>query len=176
MMDKRTYTNHLGIERLHKQQVVRDVLSRLKRRSDHNSTADLIADFLKIVQTVHTVFERLLGRMKLFIVLRVRGLVAEQVSVRAEVEEPLIAFAAFFAERERKSAVGVARLYFADDFSHTLVGEIRIFAALKHKGAEAEAVALVAAFDYIIEAEPVALAQAVASSYPAVEAVAAAVV
>ena len=58
------------------------------------------------------------------------GLVPQQIAIRARFIIPLVAYARFFADRERHGTVGILLFDRADDLADHIVGIIRILTAL----------------------------------------------
>ena len=103
--------------------------------------------------------------------LRVRGLVAQEVAVCPRFAQACVALAAALAYRERDGAVGVALVDGGHQCAEPLVVVPAVLAALEHKGAKAQLVARVSAAQHILGAQAVTLAGAVAGTQATVEAV-----
>ena len=77
----------------------------------------------------------------------VRGLVPEQVPVRAGLSEGLIALKAPFPEGERDRRVRVAALHFPDQGREALIRIPGVLSALHDEGAEAKRVPFLGTFE-----------------------------
>ena len=190
MGDEGPHAHHLRREALYEQQVLHDIIQRLIGRADHRAAAHLISDLLQAaqafdpvcerkfrrVQTAQPVFPAHLRRMDPAVMGRARRLVAQQVAVGSGVIKALIALPRFFAERERYRAVRIRGANGADDVRHYIVCVVHILSALKHEGAEAEAVARLTAAHDILLRQAVALSRGVAAANAAVIAVVPAII
>ena len=97
------------------------------------------------------------------------GLMPQQIAIRSRLKIALIARARFFTDRERYGAVGVFFLDGADDIADHVIREVRILAALQDKGAVAQRIALLAAGEDLLLAQPIALGVLVACPESAVQ-------
>ena len=176
MRDEGADADHLRLEIMHIKQILHDVFNGLEGRAHHNAAAHLIADLLELVETALAVLNRQLGRMQLSVVRGVRGLLPQQIAVRAGTVPGLVACPRPLADGERHRAVRVAALDLPHEGGDPLLGVCGILAALQNEGAEAEAVALVAAVEDLPVRQPVALRVPVVAADAAVEAVVPAVV
>ena len=100
---------------------------------------------------------------------------AQEISVCTGIFHSLKAAARTLAERQSYGAVGEFCADIRNYTAHNVIGERSVLAALKHKCAETETVAVLTAGKYLLMREPIALGIAVAAPYPTVKAVIAAV-
>ena len=140
-----SHAHHLGPEFLHEDHILGQGGRGLARGTDHDAAAGLVADVLQITQTPQPVLKGLLRRVEEGVMVFVRCLVAQQVSVRTGVEHGLIALPAPLAQREGHGAVGPSFFDFPDDGAHSFVGEPAVLTALKDEGPKSGPVALGAA-------------------------------
>ena len=109
--------------------------------------------------------------MQLRIVRRVRGFVPEQIAVGPRREQRAVAPFRPFAHAQGDRHVRQKRANIAHDGAQARVGEMGIFAALQHHGAETQCVSLLRAGQNVRLAQPVALGAMVAPADAAIQAV-----
>ena len=99
------------------------------------------------------------------------GFVAEQITVRAGLTEPPVAFAGALADRKGDGAVGKLMSDLRDDLTEPVICEIPVLSALQDEGTEAQSVSKMAAGQDVLFRQPVALRVGVALADAAVVAV-----
>ena len=110
-------------------------------------------------------------RMQLCVVGGCRRLMSQQVATRPSFVKSGIAFAAALAQGEGDRAVGKTLVHSADPFLQHSVRKKRVLAALQHKSAKAQRVAMFAAGQEILQRQAVARGRAIAATNAAIEAV-----
>ena len=113
--------------------------------------------------------------MEVGVVGGIGGLMAQEVAVGAGIAQAAEAVASPFAQREGDGAVGIPALDLLYQLAQHFVREPGVLAALQHEGAEPQPVADLAALQYLLRRQPVALRQG-RTSDAAVEAVVATMV
>ena len=98
-------------------------------------------------------------------------LVAQQIAVGTGIEQGLIALAATLAERKGYGTIGVFLAHRADDAAHTLVVKPAVFPTLHNEGAEAQRIAFVAAFQYLLVGQAVTHCRLIAAPQAAIKTV-----
>ena len=147
MRDERADTDHGGPELCDELHVLRKRFRRLVRRTDHESASGLESDLLQVAQAPHAASQTLARQVKFRIMLRVGGLVPQEITVRARIEQQPVLRAFQFADGQRHGTVRVIRFDRADQCGETFRRICRIFAALKHERAEAILISGIAAFE-----------------------------
>ena len=142
MGDEGTDPDHVGLEFLHKKEIVQQVVDGLKGTSDHHPAADLKSDLTKIPQAAHTVFNGQVRRVQHPVVVRVYCLVPEQVALRPGPEKGLIALPGPLSDGEGHRAVGVPGPDLRDQVADPLIRIIRVLSPLQDQGPKAQPVAV----------------------------------
>ena len=96
---------------------------------------------------------------------------AQQIAIRPRLKETPVAFFGFFPCGEGDGAVGIAAFDLRNQAGKKIVRIIGVFAALQHKRAESQAIALPAAVQYFFFAEAVPGSLTVVPADAAVKAV-----
>ena len=154
--DEGPQAHHVGLELLEEAEVLRQGVRSLARGAYHESGSHLVADVLQGAQAVHPVGQGKLRGVQSAVVDRVGGLVAEQIPVGSGVKPQLIGLPVELPQGEGHGAVRKAALDGRHGRRHPVWGKPRVLSGLEHEGAEAPAVALLAAGQDGVPVQPVA--------------------
>ena len=114
--------------------------------------------------------------MKPTVMLFIRSLMAQQISVCPGIKVALIAFPWLFTDRERNRTVRILCLNPGHYLTDALIRVVWVLTALQHKGAKAQLIAALAACHNLLRTQAVAVRMGIAVPYAAVETVVFAVV
>ena len=106
---------------------------------------------------------------------RARRLVAQQIPVRASVKQPLVGRPAPFSDGERNGAVRKVPPDGRDQGDQPVIRPVSILAALQDEGPEIQRVACLAAGQYLLLRQAIAVRRLVGPTQAAIEAVVAAI-
>ena len=171
MGDEGPHADHLRLEFIEELQILHYGSRSLPRRTYHKSSPGLKTAGFESVQASFAAFPRLGGGMEQRIMLGVGGFVPQEETVRSCFAQAAIGILALFSYRKSDGAVRPAGLHLAQESNEAFIGEPSVFSALHHEGAEAEAVAVFTAFQYLLRRQAIAFDLRVAATYAAIAAV-----
>jgi hypothetical protein len=90
MRDERPDADHMRFKLFYEYQIINDMVRGLKRRTDHEPAAHLVAYPLQVIKALFSVPERHPGWMQPSIMFFISCFMAQQVSVCAGLKESLI--------------------------------------------------------------------------------------
>ena len=130
MSQKRTDADHIRLQFFQKHEILDQILCRLKRRTDHKASTNLITDLFQCPQTTLSRFTIQWLRMQLSVMTGICCLFPQQIPVCPGFFKAFIAFIRLFTNREGKRTVRIIFLNPLDNIYHLIIGIIGILASL----------------------------------------------
>ncbi len=157
MRNERADAHHMGLKILQEHHVLRQATGRLPGRANHEPGAYLVADLAQGVQAALAFFQQHSRRMQGCVVGGIRRFMTKKVASSPRIEQALVRLARALAQGKGYGTVGVALVDGGNYAHHALVVEERVFPTLQNEGTKAQAVALLAACQYLFFAKAIAV-------------------
>ena len=138
-----------------KDEVFRECLRGLVRRSYHKSGADLITDRRQIIEASLALRKLHSRRMQTRVMFLVRGLVPKQIPIRPRLKIADIRIMRFLSDRQSDRGIGEILANMTDYLNKSIIGKIRILPPLQDEGVIPEFLPVCATSENLLFREPI---------------------